>query len=95
MTAAMSLGKSCLIGMNAVVLPKVTLGEGCVVAAGSVVKLGENIPPYSLLAGTPAIVKRTFDAPPEDIAWAASEYRELSNRYLSKAKIVDAQQKPA
>lgn len=89
------LGKSCLIGMNAVVLPKVTLGEGCVVAAGSVVKLGENIPPYSLLAGTPAIVKRTFDAPPDDIAWAASEYRELSNRYLSKAKIVDAQQKPA
>ena len=82
------LGKGCLIGMNAVILPKASLGEGCVVAAGSVIKTGEEIPPYSLLAGTPAIIKRTFDGPSDDLTWAVSEYRQLSIKYQSRSKII-------
>lgn len=82
------LGKNCLIGMNAVILPKSMLGEGCVVAAGSVVKIGEKIRPYSLLTGSPAIVKRTFDGPSDELTWAASEYRQLSVRYQSRAKVI-------
>ena len=82
------LGKGSLIGMNAVILPKASLGEGCVVAAGSVIKTGEKIPPYSLLAGTPAIIKRTFDGPSDDLTWAVSEYRQLSAKYQSRSKII-------
>ena len=38
------------------ILPGVVVGEGCVVAAGSVVT--EDVPPHTLVAGVPAIVKK-------------------------------------
>lgn len=42
------------IGANAVILPGVTIGEHCVVAAGAVVT--KDVPPHSLVAGVPAKV---------------------------------------
>jgi len=42
------------LGYGAVVLTGVTIGRGCVVAAGSVVT--KDIPPYSIAAGAPAKV---------------------------------------
>ena len=42
------------VGANAVILPGVTIGEHCVVAAGAVVT--KNVPPHSLVAGVPAKV---------------------------------------
>ena len=42
------------IGANAVILPGVTIGEHCVVAAGAVVT--KDVPPHSLVAGIPAKV---------------------------------------
>lgn len=40
------------IGANAVILPDVTIGEGAVIAAGSVVT--KDVPEYSIVAGIPA-----------------------------------------
>jgi acetyltransferase-like isoleucine patch superfamily enzyme len=40
------------IATNSTILPGVTIGEGSVVAAGSVVT--KNVPPYSVVAGNPA-----------------------------------------
>ncbi|GIN09783.1 hexapeptide transferase [Shouchella clausii] len=40
------------IGANCIILPGVTLGEGCAVAAGSIVT--KDVPPYSLVGGNPA-----------------------------------------
>ena len=40
------------IGTNAVVLPGVTLGKGCLVGAGAVVT--KDVPPFSVVAGVPA-----------------------------------------
>ena len=50
------------IGMNAIIMPGVTIGEGAIVAAGSVVS--KNVPPYTIVGGNPAkeIKKRFTDA---------------------------------
>ncbi|MEM6858957.1 MAG: acyltransferase [Pseudomonadota bacterium] len=50
------IGSHCFIGANAIILCGVTIGDRCVVAAGSVVN--EDVPPRSMVAGNPArIVK--------------------------------------
>ncbi len=47
------------IGANVIILPNVTIGEGAIVGAGSVVT--KSIPPYSVAVGNPArIIKRRF-----------------------------------
>jgi len=48
-----------LIGANAVILEGVTVGTGSVVAAGSVVT--KDVPPYTVVAGTPAKVIKKID----------------------------------
>ncbi|MDP4098275.1 2,3,4,5-tetrahydropyridine-2,6-dicarboxylate N-acetyltransferase [Paenibacillus sp. P96] len=48
-----------LVGANAVVLEGVRIGEGSVVAAGAVVT--EDVPPFSVVAGTPAKVIKQVD----------------------------------
>lgn len=44
------------IGARSIILKGVTLGEGCVVAAGSIVT--KSTPPYSIVKGCPAAVYR-------------------------------------
>lgn len=45
---------NCNIGVDVIILPDVTIGENCIIAAGSVVT--KNIPPNSIAAGVPAKV---------------------------------------
>lgn len=62
-----TIGKNCLVGMNAVIMDEVTLGDECIVGALSFIKQGEKIPARSLLAGNPAkIIKGVSD---EMILW--------------------------
>ena len=53
-TNAVKISNDVWIGANAVVLPGVTIGNHCVVAAGAVVT--KDVPPHSLVAGVPAKV---------------------------------------
>lgn len=53
-----TIGRNCLIGMNAVVMDEVDLGDECIVGALSFVRQGEKIPPRSLVAGNPAKIIR-------------------------------------
>lgn len=46
------IGDDVWIGANAILLPGITLGSGCVVAAGSVVT--KSFSEYSVIAGVPA-----------------------------------------
>lgn len=54
--APVHIGRKSWICGGAVICAGVTIGEGSVVAAGAVVT--ENVPPYTLVAGNPAKVKR-------------------------------------
>jgi galactoside O-acetyltransferase len=47
------------IGMNCIILKGVTIGEGAIVAAGSVVT--KNIPAWTVVAGNPARVVKMLD----------------------------------
>lgn len=61
------IGRNVLIGMNAVIMDEVEIGEECIVGALSFVKTGEKIPKRSLVAGNPArILKEVSD---DMIAW--------------------------
>jgi chloramphenicol O-acetyltransferase type B len=47
------------IGQNVIILPGVTIGEGAIVGAGSVVS--KNVPNYAIVAGNPAKVIKMRD----------------------------------
>ena len=56
------IGRGSWIGHAATILPGAQIGEGCVVAAGSVVR--GLVPDRSIVAGVPGKVIRTLDAEP-------------------------------
>ncbi|MBQ3515940.1 MAG: sugar O-acetyltransferase [Lachnospiraceae bacterium] len=54
-----TVGDNCWFGANVSVMPGVTIGSGCVIAAGSVVT--EDVPDDSMVAGVPAVVKKKIE----------------------------------
>lgn len=57
-----SIGKNCLVGMNAVIMDNVELGDECIVGALSFIKADEKIPSRSLVVGNPSkIIKQVSD----------------------------------
>lgn len=53
------IGRDAWVGMACVVLPGVTIGEGAIVGAGSVVV--KDVEPFTVVAGSPAkFIKRRF-----------------------------------
>ena len=60
------IGPDAMVGMNAVVMDKVVVGAGAIVAACAFVPAGMDIPPRSLVVGAPARVRRQLS--PEELA---------------------------
>ena len=62
-----TIGKNCLVGMNAVIMDNVQLGDECIVGALTFIKADEIIPARSLVVGNPhKIIKQVSD---EMIGW--------------------------
>lgn len=56
------IGKNCLVGMNAVVMDNVVLGQESIVGALTFIKEGETIPARSVVVGNPGkVVKQVSD----------------------------------
>ena len=78
-----TLEDGCLVGIGAIVLNGVTVGAGALVAAGSVVT--KDVPPGTLVMGTPAVVKRELS--PEAIAEQRCHARRYAQLAASHAQI--------
>lgn len=61
------IGKNCLIGMNAVVMDDVVLGDECIVGALAFVPANTTFEKRSLIVGNPA--KKIKDVSDQMIAW--------------------------
>ena len=72
----------CLIAMGAIVLNRVRVGAGSVVAAGAVCTEGMQIPPNSLVMGVPArVVRETTPEMRERIARTVASYLALQEQH--------------
>jgi acetyltransferase-like isoleucine patch superfamily enzyme len=71
--APIVVGNNVFIGLRAIIMPGVTIGDNSVVAAGSVVT--RNVPKDVVVAGTPARVVRSLE-----------EYRESTLKKSTKTK---------
>jgi carbonic anhydrase/acetyltransferase-like protein (isoleucine patch superfamily) len=72
----------CLIGMGAIIMDDVVIGEGSIVGAGAVVPPNMIIPPRSLVLGLPAkIVSQTTDEELKMIIERAQHYIDFSQEY--------------
>jgi carbonic anhydrase/acetyltransferase-like protein (isoleucine patch superfamily) len=79
------IGDGTVVGMNAVILQEARIGEQCVVAAGAVVREGEEVPPRSLVAGVPATVRKTLEgSAAEWVEGGGRFYVALARRYLAE-----------
>ena len=79
-----TVGANALIGMGATILNGAVIGEGCLIGACALVTEGKEIPPGSLVMGSPARVVRPLD--PDAIArlrWSALHYQENALRFRS------------
>ena len=59
-TASVVIEDDVFIGVNCMILKGVTIGQGSVVGAGSVVTNG--VPPYAIVAGNPATFVRELQS---------------------------------
>lgn len=77
------LGNHVLIGMHATILNKAVIGDFCIIGANALVTEGTQIPPYSLVLGSPAkVVKQITAEQIEKIKLNVQSYADLSKVYL-------------
>lgn len=62
--APVHICRNAHIGMGSIIMPGVTVGEGAIVGAGSLVT--RDVPSYSLAVGQPARVVKTYPKPQTD-----------------------------
>lgn len=67
------IGKRCLIGSGAVLVPGVTIGDDAVIAAGALV--AKDVPPGGTVMGTPARLRPGWDMAPGMVSldWPVSD----------------------
>ena len=85
-----NIGRNCLVGMNAVLMDDVELGDECIVGALAFVKAGMIVPKRKLIVGNPAHILK--DVTDEMINWKTEGtrlYQELPAEYNLTLKEVE------
>jgi len=84
------IGENALVGMNAVIMDDAIIGKESLVAATAFVKSAFECPPRSLLAGSPATIKRELSD--KEVSWKSNgtaQYHQLTTR--CKQSLVEIQ----
>ena len=83
------IGDDCLIGMGAIIMNGVRIGRGSIIGAGAVLLEGMEIPEFSMVIGSPAKIKKTYDESILDsIRKSAKIYVKRSISYREKSFVV-------
>jgi carbonic anhydrase/acetyltransferase-like protein (isoleucine patch superfamily) len=76
------IGDGTLIGMGAIILNGAKIGAGCLIGAGALVTEGKEIPPGSMVLGSPGKVVRALDAAARaGLLKSAEGYRANARRF--------------
>ena len=82
----------CMIGVNAVVLDGAVVGAGSIVGNLTVVKVGEQVPPGSIVAGIPGVVKPGKPGQRESLHTVALTYCINAKNYLVGKETISAEE---
>ena len=85
------IGRNALVGMNSVIMDNAVIGADSIVAAMSFVRAAMEVPPRSLVVGTPAKVARALRD--DEIKWkteGTGQYQELAVRSMNTMREVEA-----
>lgn len=85
-----TIGKNSLIGMNAVIMDNVEIGDECIVGALSFIKANAKFENRSVIAGNPA--QKIKEVSDEMIAWKTEGtrlYQALPNQMMEEWKVVE------
>ena len=83
------IGDDCLIGMGAIIMNGVRIGRGSIIGAGAVLLERMEIPEFSMVIGSPAKIKKTYDESILDnIRKSAKIYVKRSIIYREKSSVV-------
>ncbi|HEY0286793.1 MAG TPA: CatB-related O-acetyltransferase [Pseudomonas sp.] len=83
------IGHDVWIGMDVLILEGVTIGTGAVIGAQSLIT--KDVPPYAIVMGSPAQVKRFRFDPPTIDSLLASQWWNLTARQLADLPIENPQ----
>jgi carbonic anhydrase/acetyltransferase-like protein (isoleucine patch superfamily) len=86
-----SIGRGSLIGIGSILLNGVKIGEECLVGANTLIPEGKEIPPRSMVLGSPGRIMRQLSA--EDVArfgGAAGRYVQNWKRFAAGLKAQSA-----
>ena len=70
-TGAVEIGSYTFIGAKASIMPDVTIGKGCLIAAGTLVN--KSVPDFSIVVGNPGVIKGST--------------KDLDKKYFSEALV--------
>ena len=86
-----TLRRNVMIGMNAVIMDEVEIGESSIIAASSFVKARMIVPSRVLVAGVPGrIVRALTDEEVARKTQGTASYQRLAQRSLATMECVDA-----
>lgn len=79
-----TIGRGSLIGIGSIIMNGAKIGEECVIGAGTLIPEGKEIPPRSMVMGSPGkVVRQLSDEESERFGRAAGRYVANWKRYAA------------